>query len=68
MPKRKLAIILATSMGLLAAMDALLILILAWSHRPFYFVVGGMTALMPGFVMASLAWRGRLPSRCAARR
>lgn len=68
MPKRKLAIILATSMGLVAAIDALLILSLAWAHKPFYFLLGSMTAVMPGIVMANLAWRGRLLSRCAAKR
>jgi len=68
MQKRKLAIILATSMGLMAALDAWLILSLAWAHRPFYFLLGSMAAVMPGFVIATLAWRGRLPSRCGVKR
>jgi F0F1-type ATP synthase assembly protein I len=68
MRKRGLAIILATAMGLVVTLDACLILILAWAHRPFYFLLGSMAAVTPGFVIAALAWRGRLPSRCAARR
>ncbi len=68
MPKRRLAIILAAMMGLVVLLDAALIVSLAWAHRPFYFLIGSMAAVTPGFVVATLAWRGRLPSRCAARR
>jgi len=69
MPKHKrLAVVLTTLMGLVVAVDTGIILTLAWAHRPFYFVVGSMAAVTPGLVMATLAWRGRLPSRCAAKR
>jgi F0F1-type ATP synthase assembly protein I len=68
MPKRGLAVFLATSMSLVVALHAVLMLSLAEAHRPFYFLLGSMAAVMPGFVIATLAWQGLLPSRCAMKR
>ncbi len=64
MPKRKLAILLASSMGLVLAVDLTLTIGLALAHRPFIIRLISMSACIPGLVVAVLAWRGRLPSRC----
>ena len=64
--KRKLAIILAVSMGSLAAIEVLLAVGLALEHGPYVIPLASITACVPGFVVAALAWRGRLPSKCSA--
>jgi hypothetical protein len=68
MPKRKLAIILASSMGVVLAVNLSLALGLALEHRPFAMVLASLSACIPGCVVAVLAWQGRLPSKCAASR
>ena len=67
MPRRKLAIILAASLGAAAFADLALVLALAHDHRPFVVPLASLTGFIPGLVIATLAWRGRLPSRCAVR-
>ena len=64
MPKRKLAVVLASSMGLVVAMNVLLALGLAIDHKPYVLPLASLTACIPGFVVAGLAWSGRLASRC----
>ena len=65
MPKRKLAILLASSMGLVWAVDLALGIGLALAHKPFIVPLISMSACIPGLVVAGLAWHGRLPSRCS---
>lgn len=65
MPKRKLAIVLLLTIGLATAVDTALVVSLALEHKAFAIPLVGMTAFMPGLVIAGLAWQGRLPSRCA---
>jgi len=64
MPKRKLAVVLWLSIGVAAAVDMALVATLALEHRAFVGPLLGMTAFIPGFVIAGLAWQGRLPSGC----
>ena len=64
MPKRKLAVILALSMGMAGAIDIALVVFVALQHKVFAIPLLGMTAFIPGLVMAGLAWEGRLPSSC----
>jgi len=68
MPKRKLAIILASLIGVVGVADLLLALGLALDHKPYILPLASMTALIPGFIVASRAWRGRLASTCSASR
>ena len=63
MRKRKLAIFLASSMGLVWAVDLALGIGLASLHRPFIIPLLSMCACIPGLVVAGLAWQGRLPHR-----
>lgn len=65
MPKRKLAIGLYASMALIIAVESVFALCLAGAHRPYWQVLTSLPATIPGFVIATLAWRGKLPS-CAA--
>jgi hypothetical protein len=64
MPKRKLAVVLASSMGLVVAVNVMLAVGLAIDHKPYVLPLASLTACIPGFVVAGLAWRGRLTSRC----
>ena len=64
MPKRRLALILFVSMSAVVAVQLVLMLVLAGAHKPYMTLVAGLTGTIPGFVIASLAWRGRLPSAC----
>ena len=66
MPKRKLAVVLALSMVSVGAANVLLAVALAHEHRPSVIPLASLTACIPGFVVAALAWQGRLPSRCRA--
>jgi hypothetical protein len=66
MPKRKLAIFLAGTLGIVAMSSVALSAMLAVAHKPFVIPLLSVTACLPGFVVAGLAWRGLLPSRCAA--
>jgi len=65
MRKRKLAILLASSMGLVWAADLALGIGLALAHRPFVIPLLSMSACIPALVVAGLAWHGRLPPRCS---
>ncbi len=62
MPRRKLAIFLAASMGALCLVEGLFAVVLAAQHKPFAIALASLTACIPGFVVAALAWQGRLPS------
>lgn len=64
MPKRRLAILLASSMGLVLAVDLALGIGLGLAHRPFLIPLLSMSACIPGLVVAGLAWQGRLPPKC----
>ena len=64
MPKRKLALILVSSMGFVWVVNLALGVGLALQHRPFAIPLLSMTACIPGLVVAGLAWHGRLPPRC----
>ena len=68
MPKRKLAIILMLAMTAVGAVNLMLIFWLAFVHKPFIFSLAGISACIPGFVVAALAWQGRLASRCVPER
>ena len=68
MTKRGLAIGLASSMVAVAAVNILLALGLALDHRAFVAPLASLTACIPGFVVAALAWRDRLPVACKASR
>jgi len=65
MQKRTLALGLTVAMSLVLLADLLLALMLANAHRFYGGVLAGATATIPGFVIASLAWRGKLPGNCA---
>ena len=69
MPRRKLAIALAVSMAVLAAMEVMLAVGLALAHRPFLVPLISLAAFLPGYVpIGILLWTGRSPSRrCAPR-
>jgi hypothetical protein len=64
MPKRKLAVILFTSMSAVVAVQLVLLMVLAAAHKPYMALVAGLCGTIPGFVMAVRAWCGRLPSTC----
>jgi hypothetical protein len=64
MPKRKLALGLASAMGLVLAADLALSLGLALHHEPFATPLISMMTVIPGLVVAGLAWQGRLPTSC----
>jgi hypothetical protein len=63
-PKRKLAVVLFSALGLAALVDALLVISLAVGHKPCIGPLASMVAFIPGFIIAARAWQGRLPSRC----
>lgn len=65
MPKRKLAISLYASMSLVIGVELIFALWLAAVHKPYWQVLPSLPATIPGFVIATLAWRGKLLS-CAA--
>jgi hypothetical protein len=67
MPRRKLAVVQISARGLVLIVDLTLVLGLAIAHKPYLIALVSMTACIPGFVVAVLAWQGRLPSRCALR-
>jgi hypothetical protein len=67
-PKRKLAVVLISTLGLVLIVNLTLLLGLAVAHKPYLIPLVSMTACIPGFVVAALAWQGRLPSRCAPTR
>jgi hypothetical protein len=65
MPKRRLAAILGASMSLVVAVNLGLVLGLASDHKAYVIpALFGIASVIPGFVVATLAWRGRLRSRC----
>jgi hypothetical protein len=64
----KLAVVLLASMGLVATIDMLLTLGLALEHKSYVIPLLSVPAVIPGLVVAVLAWQGRLPSRCHATR
>jgi len=64
MPKRKLAVILFTSMSAVVAVQLVLMMVLAAAHKPYMAVIAGLCGTIPGFVMAIRAWHGQLPSAC----
>jgi hypothetical protein len=45
-------------------LDLVLVFSLAAGHKPYVGALASMTAFIPGFIVAALAWQGRLPSRC----
>jgi hypothetical protein len=66
MPKRKLAMVLFASMGAILIGQLVLVLALLATHRSgVLMLIGPMAATLPGFVIAVLAWRGKLPVTCA---
>ena len=64
MPKRRLALVLFASMFAVVAILLTLMLVLAGANTPYLSLVAGLPTLIPGFVVATLAWRGKLPSAC----
>jgi hypothetical protein len=64
MRKRNLAVVLMSSLGLAVAVDLSLVLSLALEHRAYIIPLASVSAFIPGFVVAALAWQGRLPSSC----
>ncbi|HEY2750714.1 hypothetical protein [Phenylobacterium sp.] len=68
MPKRKLAVVLIGTLGLVLIVNLTLVLGLAVAHKPYLIPLVSMTACIPGFVVAAFAWQGRLPTRCAPTR
>jgi hypothetical protein len=66
MTKRKLAVVLASTAGLVGAVDLSLVLGLAFTHRPYAIPLLSLMGCIPGFVIAALAWQGRLRSNCGA--
>lgn len=66
MPKKKLAVFLSASMGAALIADLVAALFLANEHRPFVALVASATATIPGFVIAVLAWQGKLQTRCGS--
>jgi len=46
------------------AVNVMLAVGLAIDHKPYVLPLASLTACIPGFVVAGLAWRGRLASRC----
>jgi F0F1-type ATP synthase assembly protein I len=66
MPKRKLAMVLFASMGVVLIGELAFALSLFTAHRSgALMLIGPMAATLPGFVVAVLAWRGKLPAACA---
>jgi hypothetical protein len=47
--------------------DLAVALALASAHRFYIGALAGSMATIPGFLIAALAWRGKLPADCAAR-
>ncbi len=66
MSKRKLAVVMMSLVTAVVLLNLALAIALAQEHRPYVVsLAAAMTACVPGFVVAALAWKGRLPSRCA---
>jgi hypothetical protein len=66
MPKRKLAMVLFASMGAILIGQLVVVLALFATHRSgAIMLIGPMAATLPSFVIAVLAWRGKLPAACA---
>ncbi len=66
MPKRKLAMVLFASMGVvLIGQLAFALAIVAANRSGALVLIGPMAATLPGFVVAVRAWRGKLPVACA---
>jgi ABC-type cobalamin transport system permease subunit len=65
MQKRVLALGLTAVMSAVVLADLVLALMLASAHKSYGAVVASLTATVPGFVIAVLAWRGKLPGNCA---
>jgi hypothetical protein len=64
MPKKKLALILFGSMLVILAIHFIVLIMLTGAHKPYMVLVAGLAGTIPGFVVASLAWRGWLPNAC----
>ncbi len=64
MPNRRLAFVLFGSMSAVVAILLLPMLVLAAAHKPYMSFLPGILGTMPGFMVAALAWRGKLP-HCA---
>ena len=63
MQKRTLALVLIASMSGVLLVDLGLALALASAHKSYVGALAGLTGTIPGFVIAGLAWRGKLPER-----
>ena len=66
MPKRKLALVLVMSMSAIVIVQIIAFTIVG--HGSAALLSAGITATIPGFVIAALAWRGKLPFACAPRK
>ncbi len=64
MRKPKLAIFLSLSVVVAMAIEVLTFAIFVKNHFPYAAVMGSFAAYVPAFVIAGLAWTGKLPSNC----
>lgn len=64
MPNPRLARVLFISMLGVLICDLVAFLVLSSTHQPPVGLLVSATATIPGFVMAGLASRGKLPNRC----
>jgi hypothetical protein len=55
-------------MALIVVVESVFALLLAGAHKPYWQVLSSLPATIPGFVIATLAWRGKLRGCSAARR
>ncbi len=60
-----MALVLTASMSAILLVDLAMALMLAGAHKSYVGTLAGLTATIPGFVIAVLAWRGKLPGNCA---
>jgi hypothetical protein len=66
MSQRRLALILTGTLAFAFVVDAALAVMLALRHKWPMIPFAGFAGFVPGIVIAAQAWRGRLPSTCAA--
>ena len=64
MPKHRLALALMASMVAVVLADVIATLALSSAHKPYLGLLVSASATIPGFVIAVLAWRGKLPVSC----
>jgi hypothetical protein len=51
-------------MSAVVLLQASMMLALAFAHKPFIPMLAGVIGVTPGFIIAVLAWRGKLPKVC----